>query len=357
MKSVRNHRGIALLITIAVIALLVTVALELNRNARATAAAAAATRNSITLSNMATSGIHIAMAVLVKDKTESKIDSIQEGWADPEEMAQILQEFPFEDGSLTVKISDELSRIQVNAIVKFPDRKKGNDPQMFLWDRFLTMYIFGDEYLEEIEPRSIVASLKDWIDAGDDDAITGSTGAESDYYEGLNPPYSCRNGPIPHTSELILIKGITPDLFYGNEDKPGISEFVTADGMAPAGKNKSAFEGKININTAEIPVLSALLPLKHASFAQLIYDYRSEKTESVYLYDLTDPQWYKNIPGLGDVEIDPKLISTSSDIFRVESVASLDGHNMKMSVTSVIQREKDKKTGKWKCGVLRSRTN
>ncbi|MFC1829809.1 general secretion pathway protein GspK [Thermodesulfobacteriota bacterium] len=351
MKIAKNNRGMALMITIAIIALLVTVALELNRNARATVATAAATRNSITLSQMATSGIHIAMAVLVKDKTESKIDSIQEDWADPKKMAEIFQDIPFEAGRLTVKISDELSRIQVNAIVEFPDRKKGNDRQMFLWDRFLTLFTLEDEYLEENAPRSIVTSLKDWIDAGEDDAITGLAGAESDYYESLDSPYSCRNGPIPHAGELVLIKGITPELFYGNEERTGISQYVTAEGMTRAGKNRSAFEGKININTAEIPVLSALLPLKNAALAQLIHDYRVEKSESVYLHDLTGPEWYKNIPGLSDIEIDPELISTSSDIFRIESIAT--HHQMKRIVTSVVQREVNKKTGQWKCKVLR----
>lgn len=351
MKIATNNRGIALMITISIIALLVTVALALNRNARATAATAAATRNSITLSNMATSGIHIAMAVLIKDKTESKTDSIQEDWADPEKLSEMLQGFPFKAGSLTIKISDELSRIQVNAIVEFPDLKKGNDQQMFLWDRFLTLFTLEDEYLEEIEPGNIVASLKDWIDAGDDDAITGLNGAESDYYESLDSPYSCRNGPIPHADELMLIKGITPELFYGNEERTGISQYVTTEGMTRAGKDRFAFIGKININTAEIPVLSALLPLKHAGLAQLIHDYRVEKSESVYFHDLTDPEWYKNIPGMSDVEIDPDLISTSSNIFRIESIAT--HHQIRKVVTSVVQREINKKTGQWKCKVLR----
>ncbi len=48
----------------------------------------------------------------------------------------------------------------------------------------------------------IINSLKDWLDSGDDDAITGLSGAESDYYEGLEPPYSCKNGPMDNLGEV-----------------------------------------------------------------------------------------------------------------------------------------------------------
>jgi general secretion pathway protein K len=59
---------------------------------------------------MASSGIHAAMAMLVKDKMESNVDSLQEDWANSEKINEILQSFPFEDGKITVKISDELGR-------------------------------------------------------------------------------------------------------------------------------------------------------------------------------------------------------------------------------------------------------
>jgi len=76
----------ALLITLSVITVLIAASLELNRRARVSVFSAAATRDRHTLSTMALSGINLAMAVLVKDKMESEIDSIQENWADPDKM-------------------------------------------------------------------------------------------------------------------------------------------------------------------------------------------------------------------------------------------------------------------------------
>jgi general secretion pathway protein K len=350
-KFMKNERGIALLVTLAIITILITVALELNRKARSAVIVTAATRDRHTLLHMASSGIHAAMALLVKDKMSSATDSIQEAWADAEKMVELAGSIPFEDGSVIMNISDELGKISVNAVVEKPYHHEPNDRQLFLWERFLLHHISQNTPLEEIEPRTIINSLKDWLDTGDDDAITGLSGAESDYYQGLDPPYACRNGPIPHLDELVKVKGITPELLYGVEGRPGISNFLTVHGMAESGEKRSAFEGKININTAEVPVLAALLPLEYADLAQQIYDFRQEKAESIYRHDLTQPAWYKDIPGFSDIEIDAELITTSSDLFRIESVATL--HEMKMTTTAVVQRERERKTGKWRCRVLR----
>jgi len=344
-----NNRGIALLITLTVITVLVVAALELNRRARSAVFSTAATRDRITLSQTAASGIHIAMAILAKDKKEPDTDSLQEDWADPEKISEILQDIPFEEGSVALTISDELGRIQANALVKFPEGREADILQIDLWDRFLRLILFANE-LDEVEPVTIVNSVKDWLDSGDDDAITGLTGAESDYYQDIDPPYSCRNGPFTHIDELLLVRGVTPELFYGVEEKPGISRYMTVYGVSGANKENFSYEGKININTAELPVLTSLLPPEDEDLAQLISEYRSETSDGEYIHDLSSLTWYKDVPGCSGIEIDPKLITTSSDLFRIESSATL--HEMRIGITAVVHREKEKKTGKWKCRVL-----
>jgi general secretion pathway protein K len=342
----KNNHGIALLITLSITTVLIAVSLELRRNAGSAVMTTAAARDRLTLLHISSSGINAAMAMLIKDKKESEIDSMQEGWADPEKIIEVLNDIPFEDGKVTVSISDELSRIQVNAIVRFPEGRESNDAQMFMWDRFLSYFISQDDLLEEIEPRTIINSVKDWLDSGDDDAITGLNGAESDYYQSLDPPYSSRNGQLTHLDELALIRGITSDLFYGHEEQPGISRYMTIYGITDSG----AYEGKININTAELPVLTALLPSGNEHLAQEIFDYRQEKTDLEYIHDLSSSTWYKNVSGCEDIEIDSNLITTSSDFFRIVSVAKL--REMEMTTTAIVQRVKDNESGKWKCKIL-----
>ena len=342
----KNNHGIALLITLSITTILIAVSLELRRNAGSAVMTTAAARDRLTLLHISSSGINAAMAMLIKDKKESEIDSMQEGWADPEKIIEVLIDIPFEDGKVTVSVSDELSRIQVNAIVRFPEGRESNDAQMFMWDRFLSYFISQDDLSEEIEPRTIINSVKDWLDSGDDDAITGLNGAESDYYQALDPPYSCRNGPLNHLDELTLIRGITSDLFYGHEERPGISSYMTIYGITDSG----AYEGKININTAELPVLTALLPSENEHLAQEIFDYRQEKTDLEYIHDLSSLTWYKHVSGCSDITIDPELITTSSDFFRIVSVAKL--REMEMTTTAIVQRIKDNTSNKWKCKIL-----
>ncbi|MBN1932899.1 MAG: general secretion pathway protein GspK [Desulfobacterales bacterium] len=351
LKILQNNRGMALLITITIITLLVTVALELNRKVRSAVVSSAVSRDRITLSQMASSGIHAAMAMLVKDKVDSISDSLQEDWADSEKIMTLLQSLSFEDGNINLKIIDELGKIQVNALVKFPESHQFNEAQRILWDRFLRGLMPLTDLPEDFEPTSIINCLKDWIDSGDDDAITGLTGAESDYYQGLDPPYSCRNAPLPHLSELAMVKGIPQKLFYGDENIYGFSNYMTIYGMQEIGDTSFAYEGKININTAELPVLTAILPSENADLAQAIYEYRQETEDLKYIHDLSNITWYKNVPGCSDLEIDPEIITTSSDYFRIESEASLN--KIKMVIIAFVKREKDNLTGKWNCKVLR----
>ena len=60
----------------------------------------------------------------------------------------------------------------------------------------------------------IANSIIDWVDP-DNDAAPG--GAESDYYNGLTPPYNAKNGPLDSLEELLLVKGVTPQLLFGSD--------------------------------------------------------------------------------------------------------------------------------------------
>jgi general secretion pathway protein K len=350
----RNNRGIALLLTISVTTILVAAALEYNRQARVMLISTATTRNSITLSQMTASGINLAMAMLIKDKSESPTDSLLEDWADAEKIEALLAEIPFEDGQLAVKIIDEMGKIQVNALVAFPNKNAFNETQLNLWDRFLNKVGDADQMQEDSEPIAIINSVKDWLDSGDDDAITGLSGAESDYYKDLDPPYASRNSPIPDLDELLLVKGITPDLYYGGDETPGMSQFMTIHGVAKSGP-AFHYPGRININTADLPVLMALMPLEDEGLIQAMLEYRQEAMEDKESPDFSNPKWYKDIPGFGDINLNTNLITTSSDIFRIEAAAKL--HDTKLKTVTVVQRVQRSKTGKWSCKVLSWKTD
>ena len=63
-------------------------------------------------------------------------------------------------------------------------------------------------------PQEII----DWLDDDDEPfEMMGITGAERDYYESLDTPYTPRNGTILTSIELELIGGIRPDIFRGED--------------------------------------------------------------------------------------------------------------------------------------------
>ncbi|MGD8449538.1 MAG: general secretion pathway protein GspK [Desulfobacterales bacterium] len=353
-KILRNHRGTALLVTVTIITILIAVALEMNRKTRSVVFSAAASRDRITLLHMASSGIDIAKAILIKDKNNSDVDSLQEDWADSKEISELLKDIPFEDGDIKLTIIDELGKIQINSLVTYPEGHIFNESQRDMWHRFLLLLISENESLEDLEPDMIINSVKDWIDSGDDEAITGLNGAESDYYETLDPPYVCRNSPFIHIGELSLVKGITTESWQLAGGVAGISRYMTVFGASETSNNTFTYEGKININTADLPVLVSMLPSGNPELAQAIYDYRLETSDSEYIHNLSSTTWYKQVPGLSDIEIDPKIITTTSDFFRIESLATL--HKIKMKITAMVKREQNKKTGKWECRVLSWKT-
>ena len=59
--------------------------------------------------------------------------------------------------------------------------------------------------------------------------------------------------------------------------------------------------------------------------------------------DLSDPAWYKNLAGLSGMNVDTKLITMASDIFRIISQAKVN--NSVLTATAVVQRFQNTKTG------------
>lgn len=60
--------------------------------------------------------------------------------------------------------------------------------------------------------EDIADAILDWLDADDD---LREYGTESAYYNGENPPYDAKNGPMDSLDELLLVRGVTPQLLFG----------------------------------------------------------------------------------------------------------------------------------------------
>lgn len=76
----------------------------------------------------------------------------------------------------------------------------------------------------------IADALLDWMDS--DDTIN-TYGAESETYQQMSPPYKAKNGPFETIDEMLLVKGITPTLLYGEDaNRNGLLDPNENDGDA-----------------------------------------------------------------------------------------------------------------------------
>ena len=308
-----NRRGVALIIVLLMVSIIVAVTIQLNRSTRSEVYEAANLSDGIRLRYVAESGFYAGEALLLADK--NTFDALTEDWAKTE-MLSLKAEGLFENGSFKLLIEDEGGRIPINRLVS---GNAYNAPIRELLLRLLTGPYFR---LSADQADEVVASVKDWIDA--DDEVTGA-GAEGGYYAGLERPYAVKNAPLDCIEELLMVKGITRDLFYGTVESPGLSSCLTAFG-----------DDKINISTAPKPVLRALSPEMTDDGVEGLDEYRRDEKNN-----LADPAWYNRVPGAGGWNIPSGQISVRSDTFRITAVG-LQGR-MKQRITVVVKREATRK--------------
>jgi general secretion pathway protein K len=94
--------------------------------------------------------------------------------------------------------------------------------------------------LDTLAAEQLVSAIRDWTDADDDETdamLTG--GSESGYYATRTPSYGCHNGPLDSAEELLLVRGMTPELF------DAIAPYITVYGRGE----------KVHVNMAALPVL------------------------------------------------------------------------------------------------------
>jgi type II secretory pathway component PulK len=127
-------------------------------------------------------------------------------------------------------------------------------------------------------------SILDWISPAGPPRVAG---AESDYYQGLAVPYYAKNAPIDDLSELLLVKGVTPEMYWGSNatnHTPSVFQHKLGLGTAPGQTPDYPFglveiftpfsSGKINVNTADVNVLQ-MIPGVDAAMADAIVKQRA----------------------------------------------------------------------------------
>lgn len=297
-----NQDGMALVLALMAVSFLVAITVQLASSVNFQMQGANNLGNSIQLDAINRSGLNLIRAALAVDLEENKYDSFHDSWNKlGEEDAPSI----FGQGKLDIKVTDLSGLLQVNALV--PEEKDKNKftklqtAQIQIWKRLLTSGKFaveGDDQADEI-----IDALIDWIDENDEER---DHGAESGYYLSQSPSYEVRNAPIIYPEELLLIRGMTKELFYGNEEHLALRDYLTVAGR----------EGKININSSPVVLLMAIDENLSEEAAQALDEFRREEDNKDVL---ANPNWYKQVNN--SLEFDADLVTVQSRYFRVSVTA------------------------------------
>lgn len=254
-----------------------------------------------------------AGTILQADAEDSDYDGLDEIWAQPVDM------LPVDQGFLTGQITDEQGLFNLNNF-GVTDTKKYQE-YITIFERLLSNLDGVDPYLA----KTLAPAIRDWIDT--DSEPTPYDGAEDSYYLQQTPPYRPANRPLQSVSELLAIKGMTPELY--RKLRPYVSalpEYPTA----------------INVNTAPEPVLEALSADPSSALKSFVNSRTKSPAKSIS--DLNSD----GVFGSGDAST--SMMSVTSSYFELQATATIN--NSRVAIYSLYYR-----SGKKVPKVIRRSTN
>lgn len=182
----------------------------------------------------AKAGVKQAIFMLEKDVTQG-YDALNDIWANNEEALKDIEVTKEICVSVKYEWTDDQGVPQIRYGLIDEERKINiNTASLEILERLLGF--IGQ--MSSVQATDIANAILDWVDE-DDDFRSG--GAEEGYYAGLSPSYPCANAKFAVLEELLLVKGMTSEVF--NKIKPFITVYSS---------------GAVNINTASRYVLEAI---------------------------------------------------------------------------------------------------
>lgn len=301
MEGIRSsQRGSALIVVLWLMMLLAVVVAYYTKEVMAEATLASNYALNQKAYYIAKAGIERAILEISKDDN-TMVDCALDTWCDNPEA---YDQFPVGQGYYRVQVTDEESKINLNAVD----------------EGVLSRLLYAMGVDREVRD-GIVDCIMDWKDDNDAHRLKG---AEKDYYLDLEPPYPCKDGPFDSVEELLLVKGVTEDLFRGYDTEegrvPGLVELMTVDTTS----------NTINVNTAPGPVLQAALGLGEGAVESIL----RFREEGGYFQNASE------LSSFGvNIEGGAKLCTTSRN-FSIVSTGVLSSETVQRTVRALISREK-----------------
>ena len=200
-----------------------------------------------------------------------------------------LPAIPIENGSIAGYIVDAQGRINVNNLA---DGNVGPSSRAALAQLFTTLGV----------PQTLLNAVTDWVDADNTDSEPG--GAEDAWYLAQATPALAANAPVGRVDELLAVRGADA------ASLARLRPFVSAID-APAA---------VNVNTAPVEVLAAIVPGLDRAGALALADKRAQ-TPFVSVFD------FRARLGRPDLLFNEALVDVKSTWFEV-SIEARQGETL-----------------------------
>jgi general secretion pathway protein K len=297
MKMRLSNKGIALPLVLWTITVLMSLVFSFALATRAEMRMSSSFRTSVEKKFLAEAGIERALLelnyLMIVGQTK---DSLETWKTDNSIHKEAIGKASYEVG-----IMDESGKISINAL---------NDSTAIVL-RNLLIHLGVSPEASDI----IVDSILDWKD---EDNLHRLNGAEDDYYLSLPTPYKARNGNFRSPEELLLVKGMTDDIYFGKGKTKGLCSFITVF---------SSHMG-ISLRTASKDVLESLPGMTEALVDSLI-SYR----EATAIWNLSE---IRNLLGSVFQQMRPFTNAASQKTYTITSTGYKEGEKVGYSVTATL---------------------
>jgi general secretion pathway protein K len=260
--SLRNNKGVVLLMVLWVLMLLTVIVGEFCFTMRTRVNITRNFKESTQAYYIAIAGLNKAIEEIIRQEIMPRqIVNVDEEPDDENEpdwrINTNIMPMAFGNGSYEVRIENISGRININ-----------------LADKPLLQTMLSGFDLEESEMDIITDSILDWRDKDRNHRLNG---AEDDYYKSLPEPYESKDDDFDSVEELLLVRGMTPELFYqGLEHLVTVFPKMKKRGLRKQPEKKEFDYNKLNVNAIPAEMWMAL-PGMTEELTSDIMAYRAEK--------------------------------------------------------------------------------
>jgi general secretion pathway protein K len=301
-----SHDGVVLLMVLWAMTILSAIVFSFSLMARTEAFASASFRGAAANRLLAEAGIERAIVEILYRNMNKGQQAIAPDGGEPVRIDGTSYTGRINNGRYTFRIIDETGKIPLNALTD-------------MTGVVLKNLLVNMGYPEE-EAQTVVDSSLDWRD---EDELHRLYGAESDYYMSLPSPYKAKNGPFDTVEELLLVKGVTPAMLYGDGKRKGIIQFLTV----------SSKSDTINANAAPREVLLAIPGMTPEAVDYIIAQRQAVTAGGPSAQETRNAA---ALPGENNQQAGSFLTTGESNIFCIEATGNREGRQQGYGIRAIM---------------------